>query len=416
MHLQPGDTIADYQILGVLGQGGMGAVYRVRNLLSGREEAMKVVLPSHAADAEATDRFLREIKIQASLQHPNITALRTAVRADQNVLMIMELVDGDSLETKLRSGPLPLAQAIRIADDILGALRYAHERGVVHRDVKPSNILVTSGGLPKLMDFGIARVAGDTRLTHSGMAMGSLHYMSPEQVLSKPVDERSDIYSMGATFYEMLTGRPPVEGDNQYALMQAHLRQVPPAPSDVAPSVPPEVSSVVMTSLAKAPEERFQNAAEFQAALRQSIFGSGPKPRLEEAELARLETRLAGIVGPIAKALVARAAPRHSSMAALCRDLAGQIPGEADRIEFLHAFGMAAGSQAAHPSSANQPPPLDARTLEAARAALAAYLGPMAAILVNRAARHARSAEQLKAALAGEIPDEQARRKFLASF
>ncbi len=109
MHLQPGDTIADYQILGILGQGGMGAVYRVRNLLSGREEAMKIVLPAHAADAEATDRFLREIKVQASLQHPNITQLRTALRSEQSILMIMELVDGESLEAKLRNGPLPLA-------------------------------------------------------------------------------------------------------------------------------------------------------------------------------------------------------------------------------------------------------------------------------------------------------------------
>jgi eukaryotic-like serine/threonine-protein kinase len=296
---------------------------------------------------------------------------------------------------------------------------------VVHRDVKPANILVTSRGLPKLMDFGIARAAGDTRLTQVGNIMGSLCYMSPEQVLSKPADERSDIYSMGATFYEMLTGRPPVQGDNQYALMQAHLSQVPVPPSDAAPGVPREVSSVVMKSLAKAPEHRFQTAAEFQAALRQSIFGADstsamPAPpaatKLEEAELARLETRLAGFVGPIAKALVARAAPRHSSMTSLCRELAEQIPGEAGRLEFLRAVGLASGSRAAHPQSTTQSTPLDARTLEAARAALAAYLGPMAAMLVNRAARHARSAEQLKAALAAEIPDEQARRTFLASF
>ncbi len=425
MHLQPGDTIADYQILGILGQGGMGAVYHVRNLLSGREEAMKVVLPSHAADPEATDRFLREIKIQAGLQHPNITALRTAVRAENNILMIMELVDGESLEAKLRIGPLPLAQAIRIADDILGALGYAHARGVVHRDVKPANILVTSRGLPKLMDFGIARAAGDTRLTQVGNVMGSLCYMSPEQVLSKPADERSDIYSMGATFYEMLTGRPPAQGDNQYALMQAHLSQVPTAPSDVAPGVPREVSAVVIKSLAKAPEERYQTAAEFQAALRQSIFGTGPTqaipvasagPPLDQAELARLETRLAGIVGPIAKALVARAAPRHTSMASLGGELVEQIPGETERLEFLRAFGLASGSPAAPPPSSAQSVPLDARTLEAARAALAVYLGPMAGMIVNQAARRARSVEQLKTELAAEIPDAQARRTFLASF
>jgi serine/threonine protein kinase len=342
MSFQTGDTIADYQILGVLGRGGMGAVYQVRNLLTGREEAMKVVLPDYAADPDAADRFLREIKIQASLQHPNITALRTAVRAENHILMIMELVEGASLEAMLKSGPLPLAQAIRITDDILGALGYAHERGVIHRDVKPSNIVVTSRGLPKLMDFGIARAAGDIRLTQSGMAVGSLYYMSPEQVLSKPVDQRSDLYSMGATFYEMLTGRRPVEGEGQYAVMNAHLSLVPPAPSDIAPGVPRDVSSVALKSLAKAPEQRYQTAAEFQSAVRQTIFGS----------TAKFEPRA----------------------------------------------------------------PIDPGTLEAARKALAAYLGPMASMVVNKVARNVSSKEQLKAALAAEIHDEQAKRVFLASF
>jgi serine/threonine protein kinase len=256
--------------------------------------------------------------------------------------MIMELVEGASLETMLESGPLALAQAIRITDDILGALGYAHERGVIHRDVKPSNIVVTSRGLPKLMDFGIARAAGDVRLTQSGMAVGSLYYMSPEQVLSKPVDQRSDLYSMGATFYEMLTGRRPVEGEGQYAVMNAHLSLVPPAPSDIQPGVPRDVSSVVLKSLAKTPEQRYQTAAEFQAAVRQTIFGS----------TAKFEPRA----------------------------------------------------------------PIDPGTLEAARKALASYLGPMASMVVNKVARNVSSKEQLKAALAAEIHDEQARRVFLASF
>jgi serine/threonine protein kinase len=418
MSFQTGDTIADYQILGILGRGGMGAVYRVQNLLTGREEAMKVVLPDYAADADAADRFLREIKIQASLQHPNITTLRTAVRAENHILMIMELVEGASLEAMLQNGPLALAQAIRITDDILGALGYAHQHGVIHRDVKPSNIVVTSRGLPKLMDFGIARAAGDIRLTQSGMAVGSLYYMSPEQVLSRPVDARSDIYSMGATFYEMLTGRRPVEGDGQYAVMNAHLSLVPAAPSDIAPGVPREVSAVVLKSLEKAPEQRYQTAEEFQAAVRQTIFGSGatlpmpvPAPKFEESELARLETKLASSVGPIAKTLVAKSAARHSTLSDLYRDLAQQIPGEAERLAFMRAVGIASSSP-----SAPQASPLDDRTLDAARKALAAYLGPMASMVVNKVARNVNSKEQLKAALAAEIHDEQARRVFLASF
>ena len=436
MPFAPNDTIADYQILGILGQGGMGAVYRVRNLLSGREEAMKVVLPGSGADAEAEERFLREIKIQASLQHPNITVLRTAVRAGENILMIMELVEGSSVEGLLRRGPLPLAQAVRIADDILGALGYAHERGVVHRDVKPSNILVTTGGLPKLMDFGIARAAGDNRLTLSGMALGSPHYMSPEQVLSKPVDERSDLYSMGATFYEMLTGQRPVNAEGQYAIMNAHLTQTPAAPSEIAPGVPWEVSQVVMKSLAKKPEERFQSAVAFQAGLRQALFGGDEtltialapappvsvRPRIEEAELARVESRLAGSVGPIAKTLVERAASRHWRLADLCRDLAEQIPGEADRVEFLRAFGLVSGSHAVHvaspsktPTGGSSPVPIDQKTIDAAVRALADYLGPMAAMVVKRTAQGVHTRDELKNALADQIPDERARRAFLAA-
>ncbi|HEY4364507.1 MAG TPA: serine/threonine-protein kinase [Bryobacteraceae bacterium] len=430
MTFQPNDTIADYQILGILGQGGMGAVYRVRNLLSGREEAMKVVLPgTGSTDADSEERFLREIKIQASLQHPNIAVLRTAVRADQNILMIMELVEGSSLEAMLRRGPLPLAQAVRIADDILGALSYAHGRGVIHRDVKPANILVTTGGLPKLMDFGIARAAGDNQLTQSGMAVGSPHYMSPEQVLSRPVDERSDVYSMGATFYEMLTRRRPVEGDGQYAVMNAHLTQYPAAPAEINPAVSRELSEVVMKPLAKRPEDRFQTAMGFQAGLRQALFGGdatqtvaavevpsvSATSKIEDSELARVESRLASSVGPIAKTLVTRAAQRHSRLADLCREVAEQIPREADRIDFLWAFGLVSCSQPATPSASAGSPTvaLDQKTLDAAIRALAAYLGPMAALVVKRTAQKVHTRGELQAALAAQIPDDAARRAFL---
>jgi serine/threonine-protein kinase len=413
--LQIGDTVADYQILGILGQGGMGAVYHVRSLLSGREEAMKVVLPGYTSEAEAADRFLREIKIQASLQHPNIVALRAAVRAGHEILMIMELVEGTSLKALLQRGRLPVEQSIRIADDILGALGYAHQRGVVHRDVKPANILVSTRGLPKLMDFGIARAPGDDKITQTGMAVGSLHYMSPEQAVSKPVDQRSDIYSMGATFYEMLTARPPFDGESQYSILNAHLTKMAAQPADLAP-VSRELSDVVMKSLAKSPEERFQTAREFQDALRESLFGASPaqiipivppKPKFEQTDLSRVESRLAQSVGPIARTLVAQAASRHSTMTGLCRELSEQIPNAVDRDEFLRATGAESGPHAV---------PLDDRTLEAASKALAVYLGPMAAMVVKKASRSAQSKEQLKIMLAAEIHDERARRDFLAAF
>ena len=146
MALQIGDTVGDYEIVGVLGKGGMGKVYRVRNLLSDRIEAMKVVLPDLSADPGLADRFLREIRVHASLEHPNIAALRTALRVDNQVLMVMELVEGISLEERLRQGPLDLASGIRYVDQILSALDLAHSRGIIHRDIKPANVIVTPDG------------------------------------------------------------------------------------------------------------------------------------------------------------------------------------------------------------------------------------------------------------------------------
>lgn len=152
-------TIGDYQILGILGRGGMGAVYRVRNTLTDREEAMKIVLPGAETTGEVADRFLREIRIQASLQHPHIAAIRTAFRSGESVLMIMELIEGVALDARVKEGPLPLGDVFRITDDILSALSHAHARGIVHRDIKPLNIIVTPRGAPKLTDFGIATAA-----------------------------------------------------------------------------------------------------------------------------------------------------------------------------------------------------------------------------------------------------------------
>ena len=273
MSLQVGDVIADYEVLEVLGQGGMGAVYRVRNRLSDRQEAMKQVLPDIAANPEAAERFLREIRIQASLQHPNIAALHTAMNVSEGIFMIMELIDGRSVEAMVRRGPLPLDQAIRIADDILSALTYAHARGIVHRDIKPANILVTLRGMPKLTDFGIARASEKDLITRTGVAIGSVHYMSPEQVLSKTVDERSDLYSLGVTLYEMLTGKRPFDGESEYTIMSAHLNRTPQSPHTILGSIPADISGVVLRSMAKAPEQRFQTAAAFQTALRQAVIG-----------------------------------------------------------------------------------------------------------------------------------------------
>ena len=427
MNFEIGQTIGDYRILDILGRGGMGAVYKVRNMLTAREEAMKVVLPGAEATGEIADRFLREIRIQASLQHPHIAAIRTAFRSGENVLMIMELIEGAGLDVKLRGGPLPLGDVFRITDDILSALSHAHARGIVHRDIKPSNIIVTPRGAPKLTDFGIATVAGDTRITRSGVAVGSLAYMSPEQVMSQPLDDRSDIYSLGITVYEALTGRRPFQGSGEYSMMNAHLKEIPVSPGAIVPSIPLGVCAVVLKALAKAPEDRYQTAAEFQNAWREAFFGGddsetvileapkAPAPRIEAKDLARVESGLTRVLGPIAKSLVAKASARHQTVDALSRALAAEIPHEADRAAFLKSCGVGSVSHST-PSGSRKTLPLDEKTLNAARKALAPALGPIAAMLVSRTAKRVHSPEELRDVLAAEIADEKERKAFLAAF
>jgi serine/threonine protein kinase len=430
MSLQIGDNVGDYEVLGVLGQGGMGAVYRVRNLLSEREEALKLVLPHIASNPEAADRFLREIKIQASLQHPNIAALRTAVRVEQGILMIMELIDGPSLEAKLREGPMPLGNAIRILDDVLGALAYAHGRGVIHRDIKPPNILLTSRGMPKLTDFGIARATGSNNLTRTGNALGSVNYMSPEQIMSKPADERSDLYSLGVTFYEMLTGRRPIDGDSEYAVMNAHMMQMPIAPNRLVGAISSEISDVALKALAKSPADRYQSALEFQSALRDARLGIGPPPPvametktvplpvIPPADLLKVEAQLVAVLGPIGKSLVAKTAAKHATVGVLCEELAQQIPDANARSTFLRAVGGSGSRPSPAPttSSAGLRATIDEKILTAARKSLAMYVGPMATVMVNKTAKRVGSVEEFKTALASEIADEKNRRAFLDSF
>jgi serine/threonine-protein kinase len=280
---EPGNRVGDYQIEQVLGAGGMGKVYKVRNLISDRVEAMKVLLPNLEGDHELADRFMREIKVQASLQHPNIAALHTAARIDNQLLMFMEFVEGTSIDRLIKNGPMPAQEVIRVIIAVLDALGYAHERGIIHRDIKPANIMLTPQGVVKLMDFGIARLASDPRVTQTGRTVGSLFYMSPEQINGKPLDARSDLYSLGISIYEMVTGRRPFDGDSDFSIMAAHLQQMPRPPIELDPRVPAPLNELILVSLAKNPDERFQSAVAFRNALA-SIASMVPNqaPAVEE--------------------------------------------------------------------------------------------------------------------------------------
>jgi serine/threonine-protein kinase len=278
--MEVGQRVGDYEILAILGAGGMGRVYKVRNVISNREEAMKILLPDFAAEPELAARFMAEIRTLAGLDHPNIAQLRTAFQYEKEFVMVMEFVEGTTLDHMAAHAPIPLDQVLEYSTQVLSALSFAHSRGVTHRDIKPANIMVTSHGLVKLMDFGIAKSASDAnmQLTRPGMTMGSVYYMSPEQVRGGTVDARSDIYSFGVTLYEMLTGRKPFNADTSYSVLYAQMNEAPTPPVEVNPALPAELNNIVLRAMVKAPEGRFQTAEEFRNALKALRKGQAAEP------------------------------------------------------------------------------------------------------------------------------------------
>src|SRR5882762_3022771 len=257
----------DYEILGVLGAGGMGKVYKVRNVLSDRVEAMKVLLPNPGDQKALAGRFLREIKVLASLNHPNIAALRTALTVDNQLVMIMEYVEGTTLAAHLEQEKISWRSALNYMDQVLAALSYAHKQNVIHRDIKPANMMLTPSAAIKLMDFGIARSGNDLGLTVTGTTVGSLAYMSPEQVKCEPIDARSDLYSVGVSLYEMVTGQKPFKGDSHFSIMQAQLQQAPRPPVELSADLPASLNQIILKALLKEPAQRFQSADAFRNAL-----------------------------------------------------------------------------------------------------------------------------------------------------
>ena len=443
MPIQIGDILGDYQVTGVLGRGGMGKVFRVRNLVSDREESMKIVLPDLSENVALADRFLREIKVHASLEHPNIAALHTALRIEGRLVMIMELVEGVSLEETLRHGPLEIPVAVDYVHQILTALAFAHARGVIHRDIKPANILIAASGVVKLTDFGIARSTGATRLTGVGLAVGTLAYMSPEQIRSGQVDARSDVYSLGIMLYEMVTGHHPIQADTEHAMMNAQLSVMPREPAAVNPNVPPALSAAIMRALAKDPGSRFQTALEFRAALR-GIGQAGSQttvaPSLSAAprataipsasaapsdtaaratELAQMEARLSRAIGPIAGRLVATAARRYATISEIRQALAAEIDDPKERAAFLKTGTGGKTDPDVTATVAMRAPTapvaFDPSALDRLAQALAPHIGPIAKVVVTRAAKSARSAEELVNTLAAEIASETDRQRFLAA-
>jgi serine/threonine-protein kinase len=356
MTFEAGRVVGEYTIEGALGSGGLGAVYRVRHRISQREEAMKVLRPEQTGTAEMAERFRREIQMLASLNHPNIARLNTAFYFEEQLVMMMELVEGEDLRSLSQRTRIGIPQLLDYGVQALRALEYAHARGVVHRDIKPANLMVSPAGLMKVLDFGIAQQESSADLTLAGSVVGSPIYMSPEQVRGERATAQSDIYSFGVTMYELIAGQAPVQGKNSYELMMGHLNKVPKKLHEVRPEIPRYLSDALARALEKEPGQRFARASEMLEALtagdhandmtatlapvaswqrvgtdelKKVPTGSVPQP------LEPLVKHLASFIGPIARIAVMRLAKKTSNLDELYQEAAKQIDDVGERQRFL---------------------------------------------------------------------------------
>ena len=271
-----GCTIVGHRIEERLGEGGMGVVYRARHEQLGRVRALKLLPPHLAQDRQFRERFEREWRLAAAIEHPNIVEILDAGEAEGRLYIVMRLVEGADVATLVaRQGALGPVRVLHILEQIGDALDAAHAAGLVHRDVSPRNILVAAGDRAYLADFGVARATAATGLTRTGYFVGNLEYASPEQIEGKAIDGRADIYALGGVLYTSLTGRTPFERETEVQVMYAHLNDGPPAPSAVRTDLPSALDDVVAKAMAKAPAERFQTCAEFVDALRGAVAPSG---------------------------------------------------------------------------------------------------------------------------------------------
>src|SRR6516225_1077624 len=272
-----------YVIKRKLGSGGMADVYLAEDQELGRRVALKLLDDRHASDDQFVERFRREAQSAAGLNHPSIVSIFDRGQAEGTYYIAMEYLDGRTLkELLIRNGPTPPAIAIDYARQILGALSFAHRNGIVHRDIKPHNIVVGRDGRLKVTDFGIAR-SGASQMTEAGSIVGTAQYLSPEQARGAPVDPRSDLYSLGIVLYEMLTGKVPFTGDTPVEIAMKHLRSVAEPPSEFRSEVSRDLDAVVMRALAKEPDQRYGSAEEMDADLARVARGVAVSRETEDA-------------------------------------------------------------------------------------------------------------------------------------
>ncbi len=290
-----GQIIGTFRIEQKIGEGGMGAVFRGHDLMLEREVAIKALRPELARQPELVARFRSEAVTLAKLNHSHIATLYNFLRHGEDYFMVMEFVRGKTLDEVIRqSGAMDVERAVRLFCQALEGIAHAHALGVIHRDIKPANLMLAANDEVKVMDFGIARVLGTARQTKTGRLIGTLEYMSPEQMRGAETDARSDIYSLGILLYEMLTGRVPFQADSEYELMRAQVETNPPPPREFKADIPIAVEAAILQALAKDPAARFQSAAEFRSTLISAVPAAALKPEpMPQAKPALKATRIA---------------------------------------------------------------------------------------------------------------------------
>jgi serine/threonine protein kinase/formylglycine-generating enzyme required for sulfatase activity len=267
--LRPGTTLAGkYKIIKVSGRGGMGIVYKAEDTRLKRSVALKFLPPELIQDEEAKERFVLEAQAAAALSHPNICTIHEIDEEEGKSFIAMEYVEGQSLREKIEKGPLEIDEALNISMQVAEGLEEAHKKGIIHRDIKSANIMVTDKGQPKIMDFGLAKVKGGTLLTREGTTLGTVAYMSPEQTRGEKVDHRSDIWSLGVVLYEMLCGQLPFKGDREASILYSVVHEEPKPIKEIKRDLPPELQQIINRALRKKPESRYSSAAEMLKDLR----------------------------------------------------------------------------------------------------------------------------------------------------
>lgn len=456
-----GSRFGGYEILEELGSGGMGRVYRARDLTLDRVVALKTLAVHLSADEGFVHRFLKEARLAASLNHPNIVHIYSFGCVEGTYYLAMEFVDGHSLGHYLRHRHFSETDAILIVRHAARALAVAHAEGLVHRDIKPDNLMLTGHGEVKLVDLGIAkRLDEDQAITMSGQTIGTPHYISPEQIRGqRDIDRRADIYSLGATLYHLVTGHTPFSGASGPLVMSMHLAAPLPEPRRYEPGLSEGLCRIIRKMMAKDREDRYADAYALDVDLYRLQSGEspeaedpggpvpetmvevpaqggaapGPPATFDSALLARIEENLAASIGPMARVIVRKTARTAPNLDALCTELARQLAPGDDRDAFCEKC-MACGRGSKTPATPTKPPtgphgahatparstparPAVATAEETAtlEAELAKQIGPLARIIVKQALKEAASLADLVSALEENIPGDERRRAFRAA-